>query len=115
MAHLYGTPVWHTSTVDHARHQLFGKAKMGLEMLPATRDAMERHTARANDQTNIWLYSDQGKIDHLLDEQREHRTEKVNFTQDDIILQLHFLMETRMQMLSVERVYTNNMNSKEIK
>ena len=50
-------------TVDNARLQLFGKGKLGLEMLPPTRDALELHTARANYQAKIWLQADQEHID----------------------------------------------------
>jgi hypothetical protein len=57
---LYGTP--DIQTVDHARIQLFGKAKKGLEMLPPTRDALELHVARANHQAKIWLQADQEHI-----------------------------------------------------
>ena len=46
VCHLYGTP--EQQTVDNARLQLFGKGKLGLEMLPPTRYALELHTARAN-------------------------------------------------------------------
>ena len=61
VCHLYGTPEQHT--VDNARLQLFGKGKLGLEMLPPTRDALELHTARANYQAKIWLQADQEHID----------------------------------------------------
>jgi len=61
VCHLYGTP--EQQTVDNARLQLFGKGKLGLEMLPPTRDALELHTARANCQANIWLQADQEHID----------------------------------------------------
>ena len=50
-------------TVDNARLQLFGKGKLGLEMLPPTTDALELHTARANYQTKIWLQADQEHTD----------------------------------------------------
>ena len=53
---LYGTS--EQQTVDNARLQLFGKGKLGLEMLPPTRDALELHTARANYQAKIWLQAD---------------------------------------------------------
>ena len=57
---MYGTP--EQPNVDNARLQLFGKAKLGLEMLPSTRDALERHTACINYQANIWLQADQEHI-----------------------------------------------------
>ena len=37
VCHLYDTP--EQQTVDNARLQLFGKGKLGLEMLPPTREA----------------------------------------------------------------------------
>ena len=61
ICHLYGTT--EQQTVDNARLQLFGKGKLGLEMLPPTRDALELHTARANYQIKIWLQADQEHID----------------------------------------------------
>jgi len=61
VCHLYGTP--DQRTVNHARLQLFGKAKKGLEMLPPTRDALELHATRANYQAKIWLQADQEHID----------------------------------------------------
>ena len=60
VCHLYGTS--EQPTVDNVRLQLFGKAKLGLEMLPPTRDALELHTARANYQAKIWLQADQEHI-----------------------------------------------------
>jgi len=59
--HLYGTPK--EQTINHTRLQLFGKAKKGLEMLPPTRDALDRHAIRANYQTNIWLQANKEHID----------------------------------------------------
>ena len=61
VCHLYGSP--EQQTVDNARLQLFGKGKLGLEMLPPTRDKLELHTARANYQAKIWLQADQEHID----------------------------------------------------
>ena len=61
VCHLYGTP--EQQTVDNATLQLFGKGKLGLEMLPPTRDALELHIARANYQAKIWLQADQEHID----------------------------------------------------
>jgi len=51
ICHLYGTP--QQPTPNHARLQLFGKAKKGLEMLPSTRNALELHGIRANYNTKI--------------------------------------------------------------
>ena len=51
LCHLYGTP--EQPAVDSAILQLFGKAKLGLEMLPPTRDALDIHTARAKYQAKI--------------------------------------------------------------
>ena len=61
VCHLYGTP--EQQTVVNARLQLFGKGKLGLEMVPPTRDALELDTARANYQAKIWLQADQENID----------------------------------------------------
>ena len=58
---LYGTT--EQQTVDNARLQLFGEGKLGLEMLPPTRDVLELHTARANYQAKFWLQADQEHID----------------------------------------------------
>ena len=60
LCHLYGIP--EQQTVDNARLQLFGKSKLGLEMLPPTRDALEFYTARATYQAKIWLQADQEHI-----------------------------------------------------
>ena len=51
VCHLYGRP--EQSSVDQARLHLLCKAKKGLEMLPPTKDALERHTIRANYQAKI--------------------------------------------------------------
>ena len=48
---LYGTP--EKPPINHARLQLSGMAKKGLEMLPPTRDALELHTAHVNYQAKI--------------------------------------------------------------
>ena len=61
VCHLYGTP--EQQTVVNARLQLFGKGKLGLEMVPPTRDALELDTARANYQAKIWLQANQENID----------------------------------------------------
>lgn len=58
---LYGTP--EQPTVNHARLQLFGKAKKGLEMLPPTVDALELHAVRANYQAKIWMQADKESIE----------------------------------------------------
>ena len=51
VCHLNGTS--EQQTVNNARLQLFGKGKLGLDMLPPTRDALELHIARANYQAKI--------------------------------------------------------------
>ena len=61
VCHLYGTP--EQQTVDNARLQPFGKGKLGLEMLPPTRDVLELHTARTNYQAKLWLQADQEHTD----------------------------------------------------
>jgi len=60
VCHLYGTP--EQPTFDNARLQLFGKAKLGLDVLLSTRDALQLHTARANYQAIIWLQADQEHV-----------------------------------------------------
>jgi len=59
--HLYGTP--EHPTTNHARLQLFVKAKKGLDMLPPTRDALELHAICANYQAKIWLQANNEHID----------------------------------------------------
>lgn len=59
VCHLYGTP---EQTIDNVRLQHFSKAKLGLEMLPPTRDDLELHTACTNCQAKIWLQADQEHI-----------------------------------------------------
>jgi len=57
---LYGTP--EQLTTNHARLQLFGKAKKGLGILLPIRGALDRHAIRANYQTKIWLQANKEHI-----------------------------------------------------
>ena len=58
---LYVTP--NRPTTNHARLQLFGKAKNGLEMLPPRRNTLKLHAIRANYQAKIWLQANKENID----------------------------------------------------
>jgi len=43
------------TTVDNVRLQLFGKAKLGLEMLPQINDALEFPNALSKFEATVWL------------------------------------------------------------
>lgn len=57
---LYG--VKHTSDVNEARYQMFCSKASQAEQLPPTKDALERHTTRANYQAAVWRRSLQQRI-----------------------------------------------------
>ena len=65
MCHPCGTPKQPSVENANAILQLFGKAKLDMEMLSPTRDALEIHTARAYYQAKIRLQTDQDHI-HIL-------------------------------------------------
>ena len=47
--------------VNQARSHLFVKGRKELDMLPPTRDALDLHCKRANNQAGIWLQADQNR------------------------------------------------------
>jgi len=60
VCHLYGTPK--QPTINHARLQLFGKAKKGVEMLAPTRDALDLYAICAIYQAKILLQANKEHI-----------------------------------------------------
>lgn len=48
----------HDPDIDVCRYRLFMKARKALDLLPPTRDTLQLHFARCNEQTKIWISAD---------------------------------------------------------
>ena len=59
LCRLYGcSKEAHDPDIDLCRYRLFMKARKALDLLPPTKDALQLHLARCNEQAKIWLSAD---------------------------------------------------------